>query len=222
MNRPLAISKDGLQAIFFDFDGVLAESMNVKTEAFAKLFESYGKEIVNKVVKYHIENGGISRYEKIKYYYSEYLSKPLSNSELNAIAKQFSDLVVQKVIEAPEVRGVKEFLERYYKKIDLYVVSGTPQDELMLIIKKRKMKKYFKGIFGAPEAKSSIIKKIISDISYNQERVLYIGDSLSDYRDAKKAKIDFLGRVPKGVRSQFPKNILTFPDFEGWPYDLQK
>ena len=38
-----------LRAIVFDFDGVILESANVKTEAFVALYSSYGSEIVERV-----------------------------------------------------------------------------------------------------------------------------------------------------------------------------
>ena len=41
------------QAIIFDFDGVLVESVDIKTQAFAGLYQSYGETIVGKVVRYH-------------------------------------------------------------------------------------------------------------------------------------------------------------------------
>ena len=69
---------DSLQAILLDFDGVLCECMNVKTEAFAELFKPFGEEIVNKVVEHHIENGGISRYHKIRLYYEDFLGRQIS------------------------------------------------------------------------------------------------------------------------------------------------
>ena len=50
--------------IFFDFDGVIADSVNVKTEAFEKIYLPYGKEIAEKVINHHRENGGMSRFEK--------------------------------------------------------------------------------------------------------------------------------------------------------------
>jgi len=209
----IGISIDSLQAIFFDFDGVLAECMDVKTEAFAQLFQPYGEEIVKKVVKHHIENGGISRYKKIRYYYEEFLKRQISEKEVNEIAQKFSDLVVKKVIESDWVKGAKEFLEKYHKKIDLYIISGTPQKELELIVKKRKMKKYFKGVYGTPITKPEHFRQIIAENNYNPKKVLYIGDSLSDMRDAGETKIPFLGRITQANEGFFPKYVPTIIDF---------
>mgnify|MGYP006077874289 FL=1 len=51
-----------IKAIIFDYDGVIAESVNVKTEAFAELYKPYGTDIVQKVIKHHEANGGVSRF----------------------------------------------------------------------------------------------------------------------------------------------------------------
>ena len=53
----------GLEAIIFDFDGVLVESVDVKTRAFASLYEKYGQKVVAQVEDYHLNNGGIARFE---------------------------------------------------------------------------------------------------------------------------------------------------------------
>ena len=212
MNK-IGVSTDSLQAIFFDFDGVLAECMYVKTEAFAQLFETFGEKIVKKIVKHHVENGGISRYVKIKYYYSEYLNEQISEEKLNDIAQQFSDMVVKKVIESPWVDGAKEFLEKYYEIIDLYIITGTPTNEMELIVKKRDMEKYFKGIYGTPDTKPILVKRIINENEYDREKTIYIGDCLSDYHDVMEADISFLGRVHKGTNSVFPNNVPTISDF---------
>ena len=50
--------------IIFDFDGVILNSHNVKTQAFYDLFKKYGKEIAYKSKNYHLENTGISRFVK--------------------------------------------------------------------------------------------------------------------------------------------------------------
>ena len=58
-----------LKGIIFDFDGVIAKSVQVKTDAFVKLYKQYGSNFVKKVVEHHEANGGMSRYEKIKFYH---------------------------------------------------------------------------------------------------------------------------------------------------------
>ena len=42
--------------IIFDFDGVIAISNHIKTEAFEELYAKYGKDIANKVVSHHLLN----------------------------------------------------------------------------------------------------------------------------------------------------------------------
>jgi len=207
------IDINSLQAILFDFDGVLCECMNVKTEAFIELFKSYGEDVVNKIVKHHIENGGISRYFKIRYYHEGFLGKKLTEEEVNKIADQFSKLVVDKVIASDYVKGAKEFLENNYKKIDLYVISGAPQVELDLIIKQRDMSKYFKGVYGTPTVKPVHFRNIISENNYDVEKIVYVGDSLSDMKNAQEANVPFLGRITKENKGFFPDSIPTIMDF---------
>ena len=62
-----------IKVIIFDFDGVLVESVNIKTEAFAEIYRPYGKLIERKVVNHHLANGGVSRYEKFVLYHNKFL-----------------------------------------------------------------------------------------------------------------------------------------------------
>ena len=57
-----------IKGIIFDFDGVIAESIQMKTDAFATLYSDNGADIVQRVVSHHEANGGMSRFDKIKYY----------------------------------------------------------------------------------------------------------------------------------------------------------
>ena len=62
-----------IRAVVFDFDGVLAESVDVKTRAYALLFQDEGGDVVRQVVDFHLKNGGVSRFEKFRCYYSDIL-----------------------------------------------------------------------------------------------------------------------------------------------------
>ena len=45
-----------------DFDGVLVESVDVKTHAYVSFFEWNGQGVVSKVIDCHIKNGETSRF----------------------------------------------------------------------------------------------------------------------------------------------------------------
>ena len=94
--------------IIYDFDGVICDSVNVKTRAFAELYKSYGKEIQDQVVRYHLEHGGISRYEKIRYFQETILQMTTSDEQIQEIAKDFSKMVKEKVIASIFINGAKE------------------------------------------------------------------------------------------------------------------
>ena len=72
-----------IKSLFFDFDGIIADSVGCKTEAFRDIYLPYGEEIASKVVDHHLKNGGISRFEKFVTYHADFLGKTISQNELN-------------------------------------------------------------------------------------------------------------------------------------------
>lgn len=184
-----------IKAIIFDFDGVLVESVDIKTKAFARLFQSEGNDIVKKVVDYHLQHGGTSRFEKFKYIYNFILRRELTNEMFEDLCHKFSKLVVEEVIKAPYVEGAQEFLDRYSVIYKCFVSSATPQAEIENIIKRRQLQYYFAGIYGAPRKKADIVKEIISNKNLLPNEVIYIGDALSDYKAATSHGINFIARI---------------------------
>ena len=119
---------------FFDFDGVIKDSVDCKTEAFVSMYSKYGNQIAEKVKNYHLKHGGISRFEKFKFWHKNYLNLELSNDEIQTLANEFSILVLDKVIKSDYVSGVKEFLEKNYQKKNMWVITGTPTTEILEIL----------------------------------------------------------------------------------------
>ena len=135
-----------IKAIFWDFDGVIAESVNVKTEAFYNLYLPYGIEIAEKVRRHHLDNGGMSRFEKFRYYQTRLLGEPepVDEKAIKKLAAHFSELVLEGVINAPFVPDVEKVLREKSGKMDFYVISGTPTEEMRLIVEKRGLTSCFK------------------------------------------------------------------------------
>ncbi|OGX34845.1 MAG: hypothetical protein A3I43_03485 [Omnitrophica WOR_2 bacterium RIFCSPLOWO2_02_FULL_50_19] len=184
-----------IKVIIFDFDGVIVESVDIKTKAFAELFKKEGGDAVKKIVDYHLANTGVSRYEKFRYIYRQILKRDLSDGEFKGLCDRFADLVMQSVVEAPYVKGAEAFLKEHATKYKLFVVSATPQKEIEEIIRKRNIAHFFSAIYGAPTKKTDAVKGILEN--GDPESAVYIGDAISDYNAAKDNRIDFIARIDK-------------------------
>lgn len=183
-----------IEAIIFDYDGIIAESVNVKTKAFAEIFKPYGEEIVKKVIEHHEVNGGMSRFEKFKIYFKEYLGQEIDQRKVDILTAQFSRLVLQKVIDSPFVNGSYEFISSNYLNFAFYICTGTPTSEMEIILERKDLRKYFKGVYGSPEKKDNHVRNILNANNYKKNQVVFIGDALSDRDAAKSNGITFIAR----------------------------
>lgn len=184
-----------IKNILFDFDGVLADSVNVKTEAFRKLYLPYGDEVANRVVDHHLRNGGVSRFEKIRLYHAEWLGIVLTESLFNEMLQKFSDLVLESVINAKEVLGTSRFLNEYDEKYKKWIITGTPTEEMKIIAKNRKMANYFVDIYGSPTGKIEWTRQIIDKWKIKPEETVFVGDAKSDYEAAHQNGTHFILRL---------------------------
>ena len=181
-------------AIIFDFDGVLAESNQVKESAFedlAKLYPQYAE----RMVAYHREHYSSPRMIKFKYYVNELMDRPGDAELLEEMASRFSKIVKQNVIGAADVPGARALLEHVSKKLPLYISSMTPQGELTEILEARGIDGYFVEVFGNPPIKKyDAIQRVLSREELRPSQVIFIGDSYSDYEVSHQTGVVFLGR----------------------------
>ena len=191
-----------LKAIIFDFDGVIVESLEVKTEAFRTLFADH-PEHVDAIVQLHVENPGVSRYEKFRRIYRDFFDAELDEREMTDLDRRFSALVYERVIACALVAGATEFLGRTASAHALYVASATPEEELRRIVQARDLARFFDDVRGSPASKEAIVAEILSTSGIEPRQALFIGDALSDYRSATNNGVPFIGRVPDGEPNPF-------------------
>ena len=204
---------------FFDFDGVVVDSVGVKTEAFRILFEPYGDEILAQVLEHHRLNGGISRLDKIQYSHAHFVGTPLSEDDLKDWGRRYSELVVDRVITAPWIRGAEEFFKEMQGRCKIFVISGTPEDELKQVIKARSMGHYFTEILGSPIKKPAHIRALLAAYRLEPTSCVFIGDALTDYYAARETGLHFLG-VQGDV--ELPDDALMLSDCSGLRKALSK
>ncbi len=197
-----------IKAIFYDFDGVIKDSTEVKTLAFYNLYLPFGRVIADKVVAHHLEHGGVSRYEKFKIYHKEFLNEDLNAQDIELWASRFSELVLKEVIASPFVEGAKEVLESLKDEVQQFIITGTPQKEIDYIVEELGIKDCFVQVCGSPKNKIDWSSELISTYELNNDEVLFVGDALTDYEAAKNHNFHFLLRTHKENQTYF-ENIET-------------
>ena len=203
-----------IRAIIFDFDGVILDSVDIKTRAFARLFEEHGPEVVRQAVAHHLAHGGVSRFRKFRYIHEEILHRPLSEAESAHLGERFSALVFDEVVKAAWIPGAPEFLREHHTRYRCFIASGTPEEELVRIVALRELTPYFVGVFGTPPKKEEIAHRILTEHRLGAEEVVFIGDAMTDFDAARACGLAFIGIAADGHGS-FPEGTCVLPDLRG-------
>ena len=199
---------DKYKIVFWDFDGVIKDSVEVKTNAFRELFRSFGEEVMDKVTMHHVNNGGMSRFKKIPIYLS-YAGIEPSENIINEFCNQFAILVEDAVVNSNWVPGVLQVINNCKKENQHFVlVTATPQDEIERILTRLNILRLFSNIFGSPMTKYDAINVCLKLYNVNSKESIMIGDSIADFEASQKTGSDFLLR-------RTPENLISMEHFTG-------
>ena len=200
--------------IFWDFDGVIKESSAIKSLAFEEMFSKYGNEVLEKVVEHHQLNGGISREVKIPLYFSKFVGFSLTSQETEDRCLEYSKMVVQKVIDAPWVAGILDYLKSNSFHQRFVLITGTPYVEIIEILTALDIIDCFQTVYGSPTTKiKALNQEIQSDTDVS--KCLFIGDTLTDYEAASAFEVPFLLRETEDNKKLFMSYTgLLFNDFQ--------
>jgi phosphoglycolate phosphatase-like HAD superfamily hydrolase len=202
-----------IKNILFDFDGVILDSMKIKGDGFIKLFQEYPKSAVEKLETYHYENGGVSRFKKINYFFSTILNKPIIDAKVNDLAKQFAEIIKISLYDKNNlIAETVNFIKNNHNRYNFHIVSGAENIELNDLCKTFFINHYFITINGSPTKKELLIKKLLEKYQYEKFETILIGDSINDYQAAVSNNIKFYGFNNLELR-RFENYIETFEKF---------
>jgi phosphoglycolate phosphatase-like HAD superfamily hydrolase len=193
-----------IRAVVFDFDGVILESADVKTAAFLELYADHGAEVVARVRQHHLANLGISRFKKFAWIAEHVLGQPLSDADSAALGERFAQLALTKVLVAPFVPGAEAALAALGALgLPRFVASGTPHDELALIVDRRGLGPAFHEVHGTPREKPEILRDLMARHELTPDQVLFVGDGMSDYKAACATGTEFLARDTPALHDEW-------------------
>ena len=193
-----------ISLVVFDCDGVILDSVDVKTRAFGQIVEESGPDAVARMTEYHLAHGGVSRTRKFEWFYDEVLGRNITEDELQVLSRKFRQLVFEGVIRSPLVPGIMETLESLHGKLPMYVASGTPNDELLQVLDARNLTCFFEGVYGTPPEKSELLRRIIELAGIAPNDTLMVGDSSTDLDAARSCGASFFGIGAEFAETPWP------------------
>lgn len=180
--------------ILWDFDGVIIDSNSIRENGFREVLSKYQSNKVEKLIKFHNENGGLSRYVKFKYFYEHILKENLSEIDLIKLTDSFSKIMVENLTNQKYlIQDSVKFISEHSKKINMFIVSGSDNEELNFLCEKLNLKEYFINIYGSPTPKTLLVNKIIDEVPIKNHEICLIGDSINDLEAAQDNDIVFFG-----------------------------
>ncbi|MCL5030744.1 MAG: HAD hydrolase-like protein [Bacteroidetes bacterium] len=184
-----------LKIVVFDFDGVLVDSNKIKYEAFFELFPENSKagSIAKKVLKNHREESRFFIIRKVVEELNIGNGSKDTSSMIDYYVNKYGNIVESSVATVSEIPGAGNCLSELCLTYRLYLISSTPFDSLMRVIKTRSMENYFKRIYGFPMTKIKCLAEILTIENIMPEEVLIIGDGFVDLEMAKYFGCNFVG-----------------------------
>lgn len=201
-------------AIIFDFDGVILDSTPLKHQAFFKLYAGEDPAKLKEMAHHDRIHGGVTRRVKIAHFEKNLFGRAGDPASVEKLAMRYRDLVFDAVMACRFIPGAKNLLDKGLGKIDMHLVSGTPLDELKVIVEGRGLSKYFKSIQGGPVLNPEAFANIMAKHGYEPARTLAVGDAMTEYDVALALGIPFLA-IAVGDHDVFPDEAIRVPDLEG-------
>jgi len=183
-----------IKHILWDFDGVIFDSMKIKSEGFQGLFVGYDDDFLSQIEAYHYAHGGVSRFDKIRYFYEVLLKQPISDEKVIRLADDFAKIIEKKLFNKTNlISDSVLFIQEHYQEYTFHIVSGAEHDELNHLCEVFELQSYFISINGSPTKKDVLVKNVLDSYAYKKEETILIGDAMTDYNAALKNGIEFYG-----------------------------
>lgn len=200
-------------AIIFDFDGVILDSAQIKIDAYVTIYADEDPAKVRELVRHAHRHGGTTRRVKFAQYERELFGRAGDTESVERLSARYSELVFDAVMQCPFIEGAHSLLSTAARRIEMHVVSGTPEDELCKIVEARGLAPFFQSVRGAPTTKPQAFAQILRNGGHAAARVVAVGDSMTEFWAAEELGIPFLGIVPDGS-TPFPATVQTLPSLK--------
>lgn len=182
--------------VIFDCDGVILDANQLKIDAMEKavLVHGFSADEAAQCKVYFRENFGKSRFHHVRHFVDSILpvAPHLADEVYQLLVDEFANQCRDSYAEAAITPGFEEMFSRLSG--DKTIASGSEQQELRALFKRRGLADNYKMILGSPTAKADNVAEILRCLPHT--RAVMIGDAVADFEAASDNNIDFIGYIP--------------------------
>lgn len=175
---------------FFDMDGVLVDSNQMKISAARATAESYSLESADQFAKHFQENFGRTRSEHFEYFYFKHLEQlGYEFQVVSDLISAYGEIVRREYEKCGLCDGAQELIAEI--NVPKFVVTGGSQDEAKSMLFNRGLSTHFSEILGAPTRKVDNVRSLIRAYGVDPSSAVFIGDSRHDFEVAVSCDLHF-------------------------------
>ncbi|MHB1277556.1 MAG: HAD family hydrolase [Bacteroidia bacterium] len=202
---------DKYKHILWDFDGVIIDSDRARVEGFRTVLGSFPADQVAELLRFHSQNGGLSRYVKFRYFFEQIRKEEVSEKQILQLADDFSEIMrVTLTDRSLLIPDSVRFIKKSYQRVPLHIVSGSDGQELRFLCRELGIDSMFRSIEGSPVAKTQLVANLIGSGQVQADQTCLIGDAGNDFEAAMANGIDFFGYNNPSLRSLGSGYITSF------------
>lgn len=183
-----------IETILWDFDGVILNSNAIRDKGFELVLAEFPQVQIDALLDYHRRNGGLSRYNKFRYFFEIIRGESVSEKQIKDLAQKFSKIMLDELADPNRlIDETTWFIRKNHSNYQMHIVSGSDQAELRILCAQLGIARYFKSIHGSPTPKTELVSMLIDENNYDKQRTILVGDSINDFDAATENGILFKG-----------------------------
>ena len=167
--------------IILDFDGVILDANRERKQNMKfVLDQNLNQELSTLTYSYFSKNSGVSRNVLL----GEFIKDEFV---LKKVLKEYFELNLSTLPKCNLVKGIKEFIIKYCRSKEIFILSGADEKEVKILVSNKKINEYIFYMGGGPKSKIQHLKEL-----QLEGETVFFGDSRYDNFTASEYKFDFV------------------------------
>lgn len=177
---------------FMDCDGIIFDANGAKVAAFEAALADEPAGPRAELIAHHKQTGGVSRYEKLRRFYTEMVPSDDPEASIAAALGRFSQASIAGYRSLTPRPEALRFAEAMGGTETVYVVSGSDGEELRQVFAEHDLLGRFADVLGSPTKKVPHMQRVLSERGVAPTEALMIGDGRGDLEACHTLGVPFI------------------------------